>query len=130
MEKLFLLKVLEKAGAFLQHCYAIFLVLISWVIFAFEDLKQIGTYLASMFAQNQIPLINSQAIYYAKNYGLPIIIGIILSMPILWKLLEKIESKKGKLSSIAVSILYVGVLLLCTASLVSDSYNPFLYFRF
>ena len=83
-----------------------------------------------MFGQNQIPLINSQAIYYAKNYSVPIIIGVILSMPILWNLLKKIENKKSKLSSIAVSIFYVGILVLCTASLVSDSYNPFLYFRF
>ena len=125
-----MLKALEKAGAFLQHCYAIFLVLISWVIFAFEDLKQVGTYLAAMFGKNQIPLINSQAIYYAKNYSVPIIIGVILSMPILWNLLKKIENKKSKLSSIAVSIFYVGIIVLCTASLVSDSYNPFLYFRF
>lgn len=104
--------------------------LISWVIFAFEDLKQIGTYLAAIFGQNQIPLINSQAIYYAKNYSIPIIIGIVLSIPVIWNILKKIESKKSKLSSIAVSLLYVGILVLCTASLVSDSYNPFLYFRF
>ena len=28
------------------------------------------------------------------------------------------------------AVLFLAALLLCTASLVSDSYNPFLYFRF
>ena len=125
LEKLFLLKVLEKAGAIVQHCYTIFLVLISWVIFAFEDLKQVGIYLTTMFKLNAVPLINNEARYYARNYSVPIAIGCILSMPILWKLLGKLEEKKGTASSIIVSFFYVGILVLCTASLVSDSYNPF-----
>ena len=126
IEKLFLLKVLEKVPAFFRHCYTMLLVLISWVIFAFEDLKQVGTYIATMFKVNGVQLINGEALYYAKNYCVPIIIGCILSTPLLWKILEKIEKK----SSIIVSLFYIGILVLCTASLVSDSYNPFLYFRF
>ena len=41
---------------------------------------------------------------------------------------EKLRNRK--LMPLAESVLCLAALLLCTASLVSDSYNPFLYFRF
>ena len=130
IEKLFLLKWLENSGKILSHLYTIFFVLISWVIFAFEDLKQVGMYLVALFNMGQIELISMEAIYYLKNYAIIIILGIILSTPLLWNGLKKLENKESTVTSIGVSVLYIAILLLCTASLVSDSYNPFLYFRF
>ena len=59
------------------------LVLISWVIFAFEDLGQIGTYLSTMFDLNGASFANPEAIYYLKNYIAIIIIGIICSIPLM-----------------------------------------------
>jgi len=32
-----------------QHIYTLFLVLVSWAIFALEDFGQLGTYLSAMF---------------------------------------------------------------------------------
>lgn len=130
IEKLFLLKVLEKCGKIIPHIYAMLLVLISWVIFAFEDLKVVGNYIMTMFNIGNNQLINNEAIYYLKNYFLIIIIGIILSTPLPKMLLDKLESKKSNIISICTSLIYIAILLLSTASLVSDSYNPFLYFRF
>ena len=103
IEKLFLLKIIAKAqekiskleknnkalGKILSiilsafsHIYAMFLVLIAWVIFAFEDLSQVGAYLSSMFGLNNISFINSEAIYYLQNYFIIIIVGIICSIPL------------------------------------------------
>lgn len=130
IEKLFLLKWLEKSGKVLSHLYTIFFVLISWVIFAFEDLKQVGMYLVALFNVGQVELISMEAIYYLKNYAIIIVLGIFLSTPLLWNGLKKLESKKSTFTSTIVSVSYIAILLLCTASLVSDSYNPFLYFRF
>lgn len=130
IEKMFLLKWLEKAGNVLSHLYTIFLVFISWVIFAFEDLKQMVAYLGALFHTNSIPWVNAEAMYYLKNYIIILILGVFLSIPFFWKKLQNIESKRNITSSIGVSVFYIIILLLCTASLVSDSYNPFLYFRF
>lgn len=130
IEKLFLLKWLEKAGGFIRHLYTLFLVLISWVIFAFEDLHQVGTYLAAMFHLQGTPLMNGEALYYIRNYGVWIVIGGVLSLPILWNGLKRLEQKNNTLSSIVVSVFFMAILLLCTANLVGDTYNPFLYFRF
>ena len=129
IEKLFMLKVLEKLPKVFGHIYTILLVLISWVIFAFEDLGQVKNYLATMFGLNGTSFINSEAIYYLKNYLVIIIIGIVCSIPIL-KLKRKRENKKEIGISIISSIGYVAIVLLSTASLVNNSFNPFLYFRF
>lgn len=152
IEKLFLLKIIAKAqekiskleknnkalGKILSiilsafsHIYAMFLVLIGWVIFAFEDLSKVGAYLSSMFGLNNISFVNSEAIYYLQNYFIIIIVGIICSIPlknIAIKMVEK--AKKNKWTGIITGVLCVGILIISTASLVNNSFNPFLYFRF
>lgn len=130
IEKLILLKVLEKIPKIFSHLYSLILILVSWVIFAFEDLSKIGNYLSTMFTTNNSLLVNNEALYYTKNYFIIIIIGIILSTPIIKKLFKKIEEKKSIVASIVTSIAYLTIFLLSTASLVSDTFNPFLYFRF
>ena len=152
IEKLFLLKIIAKAqekiskleknnkalGKILSiilsafsHIYAMFLVLIGWVIFAFEDLSKVGAYLSSMFGLNNVSFVNSEAIYYLQNYFIIIIVGIICSIPlknIAIKIVEK--AKKSKLIGVITGVLCVGILIISTASLVNNSFNPFLYFRF
>lgn len=133
IEKLFMLKVLEKLPKIFGHIYTILLVLISWVIFAFEDLGKIGTYLGTMFGLNGASLANPEAIYYLKNYIVIIVIGIICSIPILKHKntgKEEKNSKKQIAISVFTSICYVAIIILSTASLVNNSFNPFLYFRF
>ena len=134
IEKLFMLKVLEKIPKIFGHIYTILLVLISWVIFAFEDLGKIGRYLGTMFNLNGVNFANQEAIYYLKNYVIIIIIGIICSIPFT-KLREKIKNtEKNKKKEIIFgtigSIACVLIVIVCTASLVNNSFNPFLYFRF
>ena len=94
LEKIFILKILEKAGKFISHIYAIILILIGWVIFAFEDLKQIAIYFKSMFNINNF--INNETLYYLRNYGAITIIGIICSTVIVKKLLEKADNSNKK----------------------------------
>ena len=40
------------------------------------------------------------------------------------------ENKNNKILDVITSLGYVAIFVLCTASLVTDSFNPFLYFRF
>lgn len=130
LEKMFLLKFLEKIPAIFRHIYTIFLVLISWLIFAFEDLGKIGEYFKALFNFNYSYSYNSEGIYYLKNYAIIIIIGIILSTPIITKLLKKMETKNKLIPSLITSFIYIAIFIFSTSYLVSDSFNPFLYFRF
>ena len=130
LEKVILLKLLKKLPTWTNYVYTAFLVLISWVIFAFEDLGKVKDYLFTMFHLNKTNIVNAEGLYYLKNYFIIIVIGLILSTPVISKLLKKLEKKQSNIRSILITGIYIGILVLSTASLVSDSYNPFLYFRF
>lgn len=130
LEKVILLKLLKKLPTWTNYVYTAFLVLISWVIFAFEDLGKVKDYLFTMFHLNKTNIVNAEGLYYLKNYFIIIVIGLILSTPVISKLLKKLEEKHTNIRSILITGIYIGILVLSTASLVSDSYNPFLYFRF
>ena len=128
LEKLFLLKLLEKLPKIVRHIYSILIILVSWVIFAFEDLARVGEYIKAMFINSN--LWDNEALYYLQNYGFLILIGIICSIPLWKKIKEKIDSKNSKTLEFITSLGYVVIFVLSTASLVTNSFNPFLYFRF
>ena len=128
LEKMFILKILDKTGKVISHIYAIILILIGWVIFAFEDLGKICNYLKAMFNFNNF--INTETLYYLRNYGIITIIGIICSTLIVKNVLEKLNKSEKKIGIVLEIVIYMSILFLCTADLVSDSFNPFLYFRF
>ena len=119
---------LEKLPRIVSHIYSIILILVSWVIFAFEDLSKVGEYIKAMFINNLI--YDKQSIYYLQNYIFIIIIGILCSVPLWKKIKEKMNEKNSKTFEILSSLGYMAIFILSTASLVTDSFNPFLYFRF
>ena len=140
-EKLFLLKEMERWPEILRHIYAIFLIIVGWVLFAVEDFEKMGSYLQIMFGMKN-PIIDETAIYYLQSYGVLLIILAIaasrLPFRLLWKLrryMFRVETefavKKGKKAEfVAYSIYTFLILLVSMGLLISGSYNPFLYFRF
>ena len=124
LEKMLLGKWLEKLPAVFRHCYVIVMVLISWAIFAIEDLNQLGCYLRVMAGLNGTPLLNGQTLYYLRSYLPVLIIAAFGSTPLSAKLWNRVSSQ-----TIRILVLILG-LILCTAYVVASTYNPFLYFRF
>lgn len=122
IEKVFLLKKLEKAPKTLRHIYALFLIMIGWLIFSVEDLETMNIYFKKMFMNGKI--IDNEFIFYLKNYFVYILFGIIFSMPILRK------NKMSETIKVVGTILYIILFIITLAFIISDSYNPFLYFRF
>ena len=131
LEKAFLGKWIAKLPSAFQHVYTLLLVVISWVIFSIEDLSLLGSWLQTMFSLNGAPLVSTDALFYLKNYATVIVFGIIASLP--WKpvLQRRLAGAGGqRLIRVAQPVLLVGLFTICMAFLVSDTYNPFLYFRF
>ena len=128
IEKVFLLKHLK--NGFLSHLYTIVLVLISFVIFNVESLNEIGVFIKSMFGLNGLSFMNFETWYYFKNYIVILAIGIICSTPIIKKGLDKLAGSKIKILTILELVIYIGLLIICSAALISNSFNPFIYFRF
>ena len=127
LEKGFLLKILKKLPVFVQHIYTLFLVLVSWAIFAVEDFTQLKGYLRAMFGMASGGGIDGNFLYSLASYLPILIIAAVASTPAavtLWKKLPR------KAVAVLCPILILLGLLVSTAYLVDASYNPFLYFRF
>ncbi len=127
IEKLWLLKPLERLPKVFRHIYALFFIIMGWVIFDFTDMGQMGRFFVRLFTLNA-GILGDSAKYYVISYLPLLIIAIFASMPIIRKVYQKTENTRfGFLLHGAAALT---VLVLSTASLVSSSYNPFLYFRF
>lgn len=131
MEKLFLLKWLERLPKVVAHLYTLIIVLISWVTFAIESTPQVVGYYQAMFGLNGAGLFNSQTFYILINYAVIFVILIIAATPFPRKIVDRlIMSDRKVLTTILSYIFFLAILLLSVAYLVDASYNPFLYFRF
>ena len=111
-----------KLNKVIKHIYVVIVVLISWIIFSFTDINIMLTYLKKMFINSSI--IDNTVLFSLKSYFIYYIMGIILSTRLIYKI------KPNKVINILIGIIYVILFIITIASLVSDSYNPFLYFRF
>lgn len=122
IEKLFIGQFIEKLPKVFRHIYALFLILLGWLIFFCDDLTLIQKYIPKIFANPNI--IDNEFIFYIKNYMIFLISGIVFSIPIVNKI------KKTKTIKVIVAVAYIFLFIICISQLCSDSYNPFLYFRF
>ncbi|HHU84037.1 MAG TPA: MBOAT family protein [Clostridiales bacterium] len=130
LEKFVLDKVLKKLPAFFQHFYALFVVIIGWVLFAFEDMTAMGDYFKFMFGGTSF--INDYTTSKIIGNIALVIISAIASTPapanLAKKLISKIENKN--LVLVLEIVWYVVLFIVTFAFLVSSTYNPFIYFRF
>lgn len=133
VEKLFLLKYLQKAPAWVGHIYTMFLVLISWVIFAFDNLSGGLGYLSAMFGLNGAGFANGQTVYLLyTNLAMLVILAIASTHLGKWianQLLGKLKNRPV-IAEVVKNVVFIGIFFLSVAYLVDASYNPFLYFRF
>ena len=136
IEKLFLGKFLEKLPAVVGHVYALFIIVVGWVFFYFDDVSRLGQMLKLMFGfSGQAGVLPTDTVLL-KNHLVFFLVAIIACIPVskLVKALLIRFSRRGTAQEAiagAVGIVYdVALLFFSTAALVGASYNPFLYFRF
>lgn len=149
IEKLFLLKWLDKAPAWIGHIYSMFLVIIGWTIFAQTDMSKLWAYLKAMFGIG-VCGVDSDFLYFLSTNAVLLVALVLCSidhriwLKKLWaKRVTNAEEEKawndGNIYNIGVnsvrytiakSVIMLVLLVLAFAFLVGDSYNPFLYFRF
>ena len=127
IEKFVLKKFLDKLPAVLQHIYTLFIVMIGWALFYFTDMAQLGAFFADLFNFGN-GLCGDQAFNLIMSYLPLLIVAGIASTPLATKLYMRFNDTR--FIWIAETLFCAVVLLISTASLVDQSYNPFLYFRF
>lgn len=140
IEKLFLLKWLDKLPGWVGHIYTLFLVVIGWTIFAQTNLQQLGAYLKTMFGFGHAALVDSDFLYFVATNAVLLAALVICSIDFCAlknshlpakdrsTVYEVVEKSKGL--TIAKPAVMLVLLVVSFAFLVGDSYNPFLYFRF
>lgn len=124
---------LQAMPNFFKHIYALFFVVLGWVIFRCESMTAIGFSFAAMFGG--APFIDGRTGYYLAEYWWVILVAIAASLPIK----DKLESALAKRQDSAFwsgfqvwapKIWALALLALCYVRLVSGTFNPFIYFRF
>ncbi len=123
-ERLFLGKLLEKIPRVFGHLYALFFILLGWLLFAMTDTASLLAYFSSLFALSGEPLYR-QIDLYELTRNLPLLA--IMAVACTPLLRPKKDSLPLKMAQATLSALG---LWLSVSHLASSSYNPFLYFRF
>ncbi len=136
IERLFLKKVLEKIPL-LSNVYLLVVVMVGWVIFRFTNLDLGIALVKSLFGMNGNPLTSFTVGIEFDSHMYLLVASAITATPLArilrFQFEKRIRSNRTLFAIwqvIFYSILPVVLLLLSTASLVGDSYNPFIYFQF
>lgn len=128
-------KILKKLPTSIQHFYAIIIFMFGWVIFRSESMAQIKVFAEAMFS-----LSHGFGFSMFKEFNsftiTAMVLGILFSVPFY----PYITSYYGTLRSnhgtswlvfdIAGYAALFAVFLFCVMSLSSNTYNPFIYYRF
>ncbi|WP_303868298.1 MBOAT family protein [Acetobacterium wieringae] len=129
-EKVFLSHFLEKLPTFIQHAYTLLLVVIGWVFFASPDMGYALSYLRVMFFIAGSSLIDTTSLYYLYTSLILFLICGVCSTPIVHQRYTKlIRSEKNWVVPFGLGLNSL-IMFLSIAYLVTETYNPFLYFRF
>ncbi len=132
LEKLVFGKALQKLPGLLQHVYCMFIVMVGWYLFSFNEISGGIGYLGAMFGAGG-SFLNRGSIYQLYSNAVLLFILILGSSTLPARIASAVLAKV-RASNTAVVVLRgaftVGVFMLSVAYLVSASYNPFLYFRF
>lgn len=123
VEKFVLRTVLRKTPVLVKRLYALVLVVIGWVFFACPDLTSALDYLKVMFGA-----VSGQDLVQIFSWLPLLTVGILASTPAAALCCGKFKNRA--FMPILEAVFCLAALVICTASLVSGSYNPFLYFRF
>ena len=135
IEKLFLSRALSK-DRIVSHIYLVVVVYFGWILFRFDNMNDIWAVLRGMFGANGNAIINFETTTLLSSNIFILIFCVLVSTPIVKKIGSLV--RYTYMDKKAVSVLYtvgrilipIVLLLLSTAALVGDSYNPFLYFQF
>ena len=128
LEKFFLQKYLNKVPALIRHVYVMVLVIIGWVFFFSEHLRQALGYIGRMFGMHHAKIFETRTLFVLNNYRGLWVLAVISCTGIVSGFLKK----RGYRHSLKwfTDLGYIVLFLVSISYLIANSYNPFIYFRF
>lgn len=110
-----------------SHLYLLGVVCVGWVIFRAPDLTYAMKYLRMMFGCLDGHPTYEFTYYVTNRIGMIFALAVVCSTGIFARFLLQAKNMAG---AIAVNVYLTALFMFCLLSLVSASYNPFIYFRF
>lgn len=130
IEKYFLSPVLDRLPDVVRHIYSIVLVVIGWVLFFSSSFGQAADYIRVMFGAGVHGFADRESMYLLTSNLILWLILIFGSTPLVHFRYEHMLRSKKWNTTIINSVVYAALFIVCIAYLVTETYNPFLYFRF
>lgn len=128
IERLFLLKLLEKSSI-ISRLYLITTIVTTWLFFTIEDFNQIILYLKKMYFISGTTGILHLNVFMSIETWTTLVIAIIFSIP--WHRIIMIKNIAINTLLNYLNVLFlISLFILCISNLASETYNPFIYFRF
>ena len=127
IERLGLGKLLAKTKV-LKHIYVIFLIPLTWVVFALPNMQDIATYFSRLFpffADDTASFVNTKDVVRAlHDYWYLLIASVVFCLPFPSRWYEK--HKNSKLVILGLVLIY----LMSVYKMQTQTSNPFLYYQF
>lgn len=130
IEKYLLSPVLDRLPDVVRHIYSIVLVVIGWVLFFSSSFGQAADYIRVMFGAGAHGFTDRESMYLLTSNLILWLILIFGSTPLVHFRYEHMLRTKKWNTTIINSVVYAALFIVCIAYLVTETYNPFLYFRF
>lgn len=127
LERLWLGRRLEKFPAFVQHLYAVLVIIFGWIFFRETGLKNSLAYIRHMFLFTQtmwvdfIWIVDRKAVFC-------LLAGIVFSMPVRKALGRTKFAQIG--GGVISDVSKLAIFVIAIAFLLGTGFSPFLYFRF
>ena len=114
-----------------RHIYAVILVLVGWVFFFSPSLGYSLRYLAAMVGGGA-GIADSEGAFLLFTHWLLYVLAVLGSSSLGLRLLNAVPRmiRNEKAKTVTAVVIYMGVFVAAVAFLVTDTFNPFLYFRF
>lgn len=131
-------RALERAPAVLRHGYALFFIVVGWVLFRAESLADVSLMLRALFGISAPGGLGSgEALYYFKEFRWELLLAVPAALPLKGLLERGLERRAEGGCRPAAALLAWGppalalaLLALSAVKLVGSTFNPFIYFRF
>ncbi len=122
---------LEKLPNFLQHFYAIFIVIIGWVFFRSQDLSYAMGYLDLMFFGENDIVIETKILRLVNSHFVWVVgaLSLIGFSPLVKNAVTALV-KRGGARLLAFDLLLLASFIFAIIRLSSATHNPFIYFQF
>ena len=135
IEKIGLLRALSKSKV-VSHIYLLLIVYFGWILFRFDSIDAILNTIKAMFLVGGVKFTSFETTAVVLSNMFILLFSAVVSTHVVKRIGEVL--RYSYMDKTVMSVLYVIgrilipvlLLILSTAALVGDSYNPFLYFQF